>query len=178
MAQSRKKSEIARDRRNISRLYLQGITQMAIAEQLGLSQSTISRDLFYIEKEWQQARINDIDENKKKELARIDNLEREYWDAWRRSQEKSKVEVTRMQGKASRPDQTTTPAPDKLEKMSRTEDNVGDPRFLQGVAWCINKRAELLGLNSYKSVTFMGKAGKDGNELIVRVEYNETPTPE
>ena len=85
MAQSRHKSEIERDRRNIAKLYLSGTTQMDIAEKLKISQATVSRDLKVIEKEWAAARINDIDERKRMELAKIDNLELVYWEGGRRA---------------------------------------------------------------------------------------------
>ena len=37
------------------------------------------------------------------------------------------------------------------EKSTRTEKPVGDPRFLMGIQWCINKRCELMGLDAPKS---------------------------
>ena len=140
MAQSRHKSEIERDRRNIAKLYLSGTTQMDIAEQLKISQATVSRDLKAIEKEWAVARINDIDERKRMELAKIDNLELVYWGGWKKSQADAEVETVKMQGNADKPG--------KVEKTRRVEGQVGDPRFLQGVAWCVDKRCELLGLNA------------------------------
>ena len=103
MAQSRHKSEIERDRRNIAKLYLSGTTQMDIAEKLKISQATVSRDLKVIEKEWSAARINDIDERKRMELAKIDNLELVYWEGWKKSQADAEVETVKMQGNADKP---------------------------------------------------------------------------
>ena len=142
---SRLAAQNERDRRNIASLYLKGVIQADIAEQLKISQGTVSKDLKFIQNEWMIARINDIDERKRIELAKIDNLELTYWDGWKRSQENAEVETTKMKGK-------DTSKPSELEKTKRVEGQVGDSRFLQGVGWCIEKRCELLGLNAPKNV--------------------------
>lgn len=146
MAKSRLKAEIERDRRNISRMYLRGDLQVDIADALGISQSTVSRDLTYLQKEWQEARINDIDERKRLELAKIDNLELEYWDAWQRSKEDAEVQTIKQKGAIVDGEKQIVP----IEAQKRTEGQAGDPRFLAGVQWCINKRCELLGLDAAK----------------------------
>ncbi|MFA5150268.1 MAG: ECF-type sigma factor [Candidatus Omnitrophota bacterium] len=142
---SRLKAQKERDRRNVASLYLKGVIQADIADQLGISQSTVSKDLKLIQSEWAVARINDIDERKRIELAKIDNLELTYWDGWKRSQENAEVETTKLKGRDA-------DKPTDLEKTKRVEGQVGDPRFLQGVANCIDKRCELLGLNAPKNV--------------------------
>ena len=142
---SRLKAQKERDRRNVASLYLKGVIQADIAEQLGISQTTVSRDLKLIQGEWAIARINDIDERKRIELAKIDNLELTYWDGWKRSQENAEVETTKLKGRDA-------DKPTDLEKTKRVEGQVGDPRFLQGVANCIDKRCELLGLDAPKNV--------------------------
>lgn len=160
MAQSRLTAEIERDRRNIARLYLQGETQASIAEQLGISQPTVSRDLKVIQGEWKEARIHDIDERKNIELAKIDNLELEYWEAWKRSCEDAEVMTVKKKGKIVNGNEQTIP----VEAQKRTEGQSGDPRYLAGVQWCINKRCELLGLDAPKSLDVTS-----GNERIQQV---------
>ena len=140
----RKKSEIARDRRNISRLYLKGAMQAEIAESLGLSQPTISRDLKVLQAEWQAANLNEIDEHKKNELAKIDNLELEYWEAWVRSREKSLSETTEIISKGRDVEKDVG----GVKRVTRQDEQVGDPRFLSGVQWCIEKRCQIMGLNA------------------------------
>jgi hypothetical protein len=120
-------------------MYLSGVTQAVIAGNLGIDQSTVSRDLKILQQEWQVARINDIDERKRQELAKIDNLELEYWDAWRKSQNDKETVTARVKA-------------GEIETTERKEGQTGDPRFLDGVQWCINKRCELLGLNAPKGV--------------------------
>ena len=119
---ARKPAQITRDRLRISGLYLKGWLQVEIAEEVGLHQSTVSRDLKALQKQWQHSALVNVDEAKAKELARVDHLEREYWEAWERSVGEYRTK--------------------------KTEDINGDPRYLSGVQWCINKRCELLGLDA------------------------------
>ena len=132
---TRQPAEIERDRRRIAQMYLQGMLQSEIGEELELSQPTISNELKLIQKEWFAERINDVHERKMLELAKVDNLELEYWRAWRRSQrnEETRKEVDTPRGFVS---------------SFQEKGQVGDPSFLQGVQWCINKRCELLGLDA------------------------------
>ena len=83
----RKKAELARDRRLIGKWYMMGQSQMEIAEKIGVNQSTISDDLKVLHAEWLESALVDLDVRKSQELAKIDTLEQEYWDAWIRSQE-------------------------------------------------------------------------------------------
>lgn len=131
----RQPAQIEKDRRNIARMYLQGMLQSEIGEQLGLSQSTISNDLKVIQKEWFTERINDINERKMMELKKVDNLEIEYWDAWKRSQENAETRITEIGIRSEK-------------ETVKEEGQVGNPSFLQGVQWCINKRCQLLGLDA------------------------------
>jgi len=68
----RSKSRLARDRRKVADLYLKGVIQVDIAEKLSISQTTVSRDLKYLQKEWQSSALVDIDERKAEELAKVD----------------------------------------------------------------------------------------------------------
>jgi hypothetical protein len=138
----RKPSEEERDRRNISRLYLQGLCQADIAKELRLSQPTVSREIKLLIDEWRQERVYDINEAKARELAKVDNLELEYWEAWKRSQENAETEIKK----------STKIAKDvaRQEIQNKTEGQVGDPRFLAGVQWCIERRCLILGVDAPK----------------------------
>ena len=118
-------------------LYLQGWLQADIATELGIDQSTVSRDLKALHKEWLASALVDIDKAKARELAEIDHLEREYWAAWMRSCED--VETTRQEG-----DPQATPS----RVVQTRKGQAGDPRFLQGVQWCIERRCKILGIEA------------------------------
>jgi len=136
--QRRDKAQIERDRREIARLYLRGEYQSEIAKRLDISQPTVSNDLKVIQEQWKVDRVDDINERKNIELAKIDALEIEYWSAWTESQ---KNEETKKAVKIG--DKQV-----KQEMISKGQS--GNPAFLRGVEWCINKRCDLLGLDAPK----------------------------
>jgi hypothetical protein len=85
----------------------------------------------------------DFNEARAQELAKIDNLELTYWQAWQRSTENKEVESTKVIESGKGEDRK----PERLEAATRSEGQAGDPRFLQGVQWCIERRCKLLGLD-------------------------------
>lgn len=136
----RKGSELARDKRQIARWYLAGMKQAEIAEKLGIDQSTVSRDLKALQAEWQESTLIDIDAERRKALARIDQLEIEYYEAWLRSCQPKETEASKLV--------TDQGAGERNEASLRTEQRDGDPRYLAGVQWCIERRCKLLGLDA------------------------------
>ena len=140
MSKRRDAAQLARDRRRIAEMYLHGVLQADIADELHIDQSTVSRDLKALQDEWRASSLIDIDEAKARELARIDELERTYWDGWRRSKEDAEIERTRA---------TETQRDGKrYEAGTEKRGQAGDPRFLQGVGWCIERRCKLVGIDA------------------------------
>lgn len=119
-------------------MYLAGHSQAAIAKAIGVSTAQISYDIEELRTRWRERTAMNLDAKKSEELARIDRLEMEYWDAWRRSQQDFKAQTVRKaEGKAK-----------SAEVSQHTENRYGDPRFLEGVLRCIAKRCEILGINA------------------------------
>ena len=139
-APKRTKFEREKDLLEISHLYLQGITQAEIGQSLDVTQQQICYDLKILRKRWLQSSVLNIDLAKAKELARIDHLEREYWVAW----EKSKNPV-KTKGQKKVDGQV-------IETTVQAETGTGDPRFLAGVQWCINKRCDIVGMDEVKTL--------------------------
>lgn len=147
----RKTAEITRDRLRIAELYLAGKKQVEIAKLLGLDQSTVSRDLSFLHREWQLQATHHIDEAKALELAKIDQLERTYWAAWERSCQEKKRHSTRTSGTITRDTSSgernfiqETPA----QQVFTTAEQTGDVRYLHGVQWCIERRCKILGIDA------------------------------
>jgi hypothetical protein len=129
--------QVQQRRKTVARLYLQQRTQGEIAREVGVTQGTVSRDLKAIQAEWQRERLDDFLQAKLRELARIDQLEREYWQAWERScQDRERT----LQEK------TTAPTGDRLKAGTRSEGRDGNPEFLRGVERCIEMRCRILNL--------------------------------
>ena len=180
-APKRKPFQIHKDRVEIATLYLQGKRQFEIAQILStdqareytLTQQTISRDLKMIQRDWQRSAIIKFDEARAQELAKIDNLEREYWRAWERSKTEKKQTVK----------QRTEGA--ELKELTRVQEweAIGDHRFLEGIQWCINRRCELLGLDAPKRMRIfeedlLSKINWDSltKQQMQRIVNGEEPT--
>lgn len=164
----------------VARLYLQEKrSQGEIAEALGVTQQQVSYDLKTLQRQWRESSTRAISEAQAEEIARIDALERTYWEAWAQSRipiETTYTEQLREPGtakdrktdkdaKTADQEADTTANHDKTGKQlpendadqmgklvksrawMRRQGSYGDPRFLEGVRWCISKRAEILGLN-------------------------------
>lgn len=151
----RSKVQIVDDRREIAAQYLRGKTQAEIARYIStdpergytLTVQQISYDLRKIQAEWQASALRDFDEKRAEELAKVDELERTYWQAWLDSCTES--ETITQEG--------TGDGVQRIRK-TRTQQN-GDPRFLNGVQWCIERRCKLLGFDAPQKQELTGKDG-------------------
>lgn len=140
MAENRSVFKRENDLLKESELYLQGKTQIQIAEIIGVSQVTISNDLKKLQKRWKEKAIQLIDERKAEELAKVDQLERTYWEAWIKSCD-YRVMETDVRGRKVRvlvPNNQRTP--------------LGDTKYLAGIQWCIDRRCKMLGVDAPQKI--------------------------
>lgn len=121
-------------------LYIQGKTQIQIAEIIGVSQGTISNDLKELQKRWKEKSIQLIDERKAEELAKVDQLERTYWEAWLKSCQYQEMS-TMLNDKL-----VTVLVP--LEQATP----MGDTKYLAGIQWCIDRRCKMLGVDAPQKI--------------------------
>jgi transcriptional regulator with XRE-family HTH domain len=157
----RSKIQRTKDLEEIARRYLRGETQVQIAEAIGVTQRQISYDLKKIREAWIASSVRDFDEIVAGQLARIDELERTYWQAWIDSGGIRKRTTVKGRGSGGREQ------PDNLEQIVTTEDSPGDPRFLAGVQWCIAERSKLLGAYALTRQEVTSDAGP----LVIQVIY-------
>ena len=140
MGKLTKTIEIEQRRTRATQLALEGQTQMEIAELLNVSQATIHLDLKAAREVWREKRLDNVDQKREEELLKINHLERTAWQAWFRSREDAQLErVTTEAGK------TTT----VLERRGQ----VGDPRFLDQIRRCIERRCALDDLDKADAAT-------------------------
>lgn len=133
-------------RAEVARRYLQGEMQEQIAQSFGVTQGQISQDLKVIRAAWLKAAIRDFDAARAEELAKIDEVEREYWAAWERSKKDKEIAVQETDGVSD--EKTRKP---RIKKVSlRKEGQSGNPAYLAGVLSCIDKRCQILGLDAPK----------------------------
>lgn len=105
--------------------------------------------------------INDrIDE----EIARIDLVEKKAWAAFDKSQQDLKEESETEESSSS----GTT-----KRKTSITREQCGDPRYLQIVLKCVEKRLRLMGLYKYIESPEIDNQNKAVGVLVVVETYEE-----
>lgn len=173
MNQAQQRLVVYQRRKKVVRLYLEGNSQATIAETVEVDKETISRDLAFIRKEWLSEMVKDFNELKAKELAKIDNLEAEAWEAWRKSAEP--VTTTRKRTESVRQHQYKgkgrTKGAHQLvpirfhEETTIREGGTGDPKFMEVISWCIETRLRIA--NLLKGDTVNQEVTINWNELCV-----------
>ncbi len=126
---------IAQRRQQVAKLYLSGKGQVEIGQELNLAQSTICKDLEHIRTAWRESSIRDFDAQRDLEIARLNQIEKESWAAWERSQQPAQTAV--VSGAAG------------SQTAKRTlRHQCGNPRFLELALRCNEERRKLLGLDA------------------------------
>ena len=144
----RTKGQRERDLALLARLYVRKWSLDQIAKRLKVSVSQVRYDLKEVRQKWEEEQLYSYNARKAEELVKIDNLER----LAHRGYERSCQEQTR-----SRTEQTTTDTPvagvngKNVKKASlQKQQRDGNPAFLDRIAWCIDKRCQILGLDAPK----------------------------
>ena len=137
--------EVLRDRADIARMRLEGLTQVQIAEEISrlrsysVSQQTIANDLKAVRDEWLNQSIDNYDQTRLIELSRLDEEELIAKDAWERSTLPKKKERTRTGTNDGKPFE---------EFMQESENRDGNPAFLQRLESIRQRRCAILGFNA------------------------------
>jgi len=154
----RRQAAAAARRQQVASLYVRGNYQSEIAKALGISQAQVSYDLQAVQRAWLASSIRDFDALKAEQLAKIDAVERNSWEAWTRSQQPR--------------ESTLQESVDGKRKMSRRlENQAGDPRFLERIQKCIDQRCEILGLHGTKRYHIDWDSLSD--EQLIRIASGE-----
>jgi hypothetical protein len=139
---AKRRTPLARERdlRETAALYLRGLSQMEIAQRLNLSRQQISYDLKVLQRRWQKSALADFHAKKAADLAKVDELERTYWQAWERSCQTREVTTQEkiQEGEGQAEDA-------RLKAGVRKEQRDGNPEFLRGVERCIEMRCKITG---------------------------------
>ena len=149
MGKPTKKRKISDRRNKVSELFRSGVTsQSEIANKVGCTQCTVSRDLKVIQQKWEEETIDNIDFIKKREIEKLSCLENTYWNSFEVSLKRTVLSKEGVQIEVETP---------------------GDPRFLTGILNCIDKRMKLLGLEAPKKLNVKTETNPD--ELVLNVRH-------
>jgi hypothetical protein len=142
-------------RKKVAARYLRGATQWEIARAFEVDQATISRDLRAIQEDWLAEAKFDFGKLTARELAKVDEVERQAWAAWAKSQEDAEIRRAKLRGKG---------ADAKQESEHIRRGQAGDKGFLELVLRCIQQRWELLGLDKFE-----GGANDEADRGLVEI---------
>lgn len=146
MKRGQKRSPVQRerDRHTIAQMALKGYSQLEIADYLEISQGQISKELKRIKENWRDRAVRDQALAQGRALAKLELVEREFWEAWQAS--RSAKETALVEQLAIATDSGDRAGNTRTKKQKRTQDQNGDPAFLRGVLDCIKEQAKVLGL--------------------------------
>jgi len=163
-AKHRKPKQKLDHKAKIAKAVLAGNNYSEIAASLGVSLRTVHRDLSEVLTEWRENAISDIDQLQAIELARLDKVEAEAWKAWERS-----IGTTKKTRKG-----ITAQGEVDLEIL---EEINGDPRYLEKVLVCVQKRIAIFGLEKPIKVDLKNEyTGLTRSEIIKEIARLEAGT--
>jgi hypothetical protein len=170
------------DRTKVAELLLQrGQSARRIAHEVGLSASTVRRDLRAVRAEWQAERAQNFDDWVSRQIAELTLTVRAAWHGWEQSQHPTKRQSMKSKGVTRKPEQqgarAQVRAEDVLEfeQVLKEQTNCGDVRFLEVIEKCLAARAKLLGLNQPLKIAPTDPSGEQPYldaraELLARIE--------
>jgi predicted DNA-binding protein YlxM (UPF0122 family) len=147
------KLQLAQRQKQITDMYLKGISAEDIAERLEVSAQTVYNSIRKQRNEWQKETNLNMDLEFAKALRDADLLKETYWKAWEDS--KSPMRANKRKVSQRTPTKLTENdegalvadgSPQNVEETEETRQKEGNAQFLKGIEWCINFRVEMLGL--------------------------------
>lgn len=153
---SRTQPQIKADRVFIAELYVRGVTQHSIAAELSkrhpfpLSRSLVAKEIGIIQDEWCKRADEAISRVKARQLATIDAVERTAWERFDASCKPGERTQKERESGESAPDEQgkKTATGSKSKARVVTENRDGDPRWLDLVLKCVERRCRILGLDA------------------------------
>lgn len=182
------------DRRRLAELLLthERTTTRQLAQVLGLSASTIRRDLTALREDWRRERARDFGDWVAQQLQEISFGLQAAWRGWRLSLEPNRQTKSKSRGLVKKPPEgqkRVSPRADdvlEFEQATAERTTAGDPRYLELVERFLGARARLLGLDKPIKIAPTSPAGDepylDVRERLLavleqRVEHLARPLP-
>ena len=137
----------ASDQSKLAELYLHGVSTADMAMRLGLTRRTVQAELSAIRKVWRTRTHLDFQSALFQQLDRIDLIEKYAYEGWERS----------LIPQTTQTKQATSGSSGQVNRATvRTGSGVGDRGFLAQMAWCVEQRCKILGLEKPVAVEVRG----------------------
>jgi len=164
MAKRLNSTALAKRRYDAAQMNLAGMTLAQIGQKLGVDPATVCRDLAWVRQEWRKGAVENFDQARALELAKLNHLEKCCWQAWERSQQDK---VTRIEVRST---------PEGGYTREKRETQAGKPSLLEGVFQCISKRMKLLEpgrRNEKKGVAKRSRVPLEGTTKSTKITKEE-----
>lgn len=172
--QKRSPSQVAKHRRKIAEMYLQGRYQEEIAEALGIAQSTVSRDIKYLLAEWREDAKKDIEQRKAELEQKYIHIWREANAAWLKSLEAAETTIQEMIENGG--DAGIAGGPGRLKASTRKEGQSGNPALLAQAQAALKAIREMFGVDAATKISnFNYDLSKATDEQLQRIAAGDDP---
>lgn len=170
----------------VAQEYLNGTPKVLLAERMGITVRQVNYYLGVLTRRWRAKSLQDITEAKAQELARLLDVERQAFIAYKASKREQIKYITAVREVVPSPPRAQPvkepsppphsrkrqrsapeqPEPDKPQFIHETREEritgVGDPRYLKVMLECIDRRCRLLGLDAPIRISWEEMAKRDG----------------
>lgn len=150
------KLQLAERRRKTAALRRKGWTQRRIAEEVGVSQRVISRDLDIIDQDLNREAKEDIAAVRRMAHIRLEYLWEENVDAWERSIGDQDTKTMKEDGEST-------------EKVLRSQSSPGDPRFLHNAERVVARIVDLHQAGGPKQLNINDISKRPTDQLLERL---------
>lgn len=148
MTAAERRLNAAKRRERVAELVAQRMPPHEIVVRLGIPLWQVRSDIQVVEQIWLKQTKDSLDIDKARQLARIDELEAQYRKAYIKSCQPKKRKRTLKKTRMVKVNDAgeRIEVSDGGEKSTEIESKgAGDPRFLQGIEWCIMERNKIQG---------------------------------
>ena len=145
---------------NIVTLMARRKTNREIAEELGLSPSTVHQYQKKVREGWLERMHGTYDELRARELHEIDEVQRKAEEAYEASKGRKKRTATRSSFVGGDKDGQNRTLKAQEQNVVQLEKPEGDPRFLDIIMKCIDRRIKLMGLDEPTKFQINGGVGE------------------
>lgn len=156
-APKRTSLEKQKDMAKVAELYSRGFPISDILEIINeqyppekrISKRRIEADIQELTRKWQAESLRSISELRAEQLEKLRQVEQELWQAWEKSKEMREIITSELSTGGI---EDAGAGGSRRKVQTRREQQVGDPRYLQGILEVVDRRTKLLGLNEPQKV--------------------------
>jgi hypothetical protein len=147
-------------RAEIAKLRYRGISFRDIADELHISLAYCYSEYKKLEEAWIAESLHDVARLRAREIAKLDEIEAQAWQAWSRSCDYHTILAEQFE---------YGPTGDRRRKKAEAKriERPGDAKFLDIIGKCIERRCKLLGLD--RLAADASPAADEQNALSVRL---------